>query len=72
LQQLKEDPNIEIRPFPPEVIKLLRSITREVVDELMAADPAAARIGKAYFAYLDIVAAQGRLSEQAYLNTREY
>jgi TRAP-type mannitol/chloroaromatic compound transport system substrate-binding protein len=72
LKQLKEDPDIEIRQFPAEVIKLLRSITQEVVDELMAADPAAARIGKAYFDYLDIVAAHGRLSEQAYLNTREY
>lgn len=72
LERLQQDPNIDIRPFPPEVIKLLRSNAQEVVDELMADDPAAAKIGKAYFDYLDIVAANGRLSEQAYLNTREY
>jgi len=72
LERLKEDPNIEIRPFPPEVISLLRSIAQEVVDELMAADPAAAKIGKAYFDYLDVVAPNGHLSEQAYLNTREF
>ncbi len=72
LERLQQDPNIEIRPFPPEVIKLLRSIAQEVVDELMAEDPAAAKIGKAYFDYLDVVAANTRLSEQAYLNTREY
>jgi TRAP-type mannitol/chloroaromatic compound transport system substrate-binding protein len=72
LQQLKEDPNIEIRPFPAEVISLLRSIAQQVVDDLMAADPAAARIGSAYFEYLDAVAANSRISEQAYFNTRQY
>ncbi len=71
LQQLKNDPNIELRRFPPEVIELLRSITQNVVDELMASDPAAAKIGKAYFDYLDIVSANSRIAEQAYLNTRE-
>jgi len=70
LRQLKEDPDVEIRPFPVEVISLLRSIAQEVVDDLMAADPVAARIGKAYFEYLDLVSANSRISEQAYLNTR--
>jgi len=72
LQQLKEDPNVEIRPFPAEVVSLLRSIAQQVVDDLMAADPAAAKIGKAYFEYLDAVAANSRIAEQAYFNTREY
>ncbi|NNC58343.1 MAG: TRAP transporter substrate-binding protein [Woeseiaceae bacterium] len=71
LQQLKQDPKIDIRPFPPEVLGLLRSITRDVVDELMANDPAAAKIGKAYFDYLEIVAANSRIAEQAYLETRQ-
>ena len=70
LQQLKKNPNIELRRFSPEVLGLLRSITQEVVDELMASDPAAAKIGKAYFEYLDIVSANTRIAEQAYLNTR--
>jgi TRAP-type mannitol/chloroaromatic compound transport system substrate-binding protein len=72
LRQLREDPNIEIRPFPAEVIALLRSITKEVVDELMVADPAAAKIGKAYFDYLAMVSENSRIAEQAYLDTREY
>jgi TRAP-type mannitol/chloroaromatic compound transport system substrate-binding protein len=71
LQQLKKDPNVELRRFPPEVIELLRSITADVVDELMASDPAAAKIGKAYFEYLDIVSENSRIAERAYLNTRE-
>jgi len=72
LQQLQQDPNIEIRPFPEEVIRLLRSIAQEVVDELMAADPAAAKIGTAYFEFLETVSANSRISEQAYLDTRQY
>ena len=72
LQQLKQDPNVDIRAFPAAVIELLRSITQDVVEELMATDPAAARIGKAYFEYLDLVSASSRISEQAYLNTRQY
>ncbi len=72
LQQLQEDPNVEIRPFPPEVLVLLRSITQEVVDELMADDPASRKIGRAYFDYLDKVSANSRISELAYFQTREF
>ncbi|MDH3304019.1 MAG: TRAP transporter substrate-binding protein [Gammaproteobacteria bacterium] len=71
LQQLKKDPNIELRRFPPEVLGLLRTIAQDVVDELMASDPAAAKIGEAYFEYLDIVSENSRIAERAYLNTRE-
>ncbi|MDH3417401.1 MAG: TRAP transporter substrate-binding protein [Gammaproteobacteria bacterium] len=71
LQQLSKDPKIEIRPFPKKVVSLLRLIAQDVVDELMATNSAAAKIGKAYFDYLDIVSANSRISEQAYLNTRE-
>ena len=71
LAQLQADPNVEIRPFPDEVLRLLRSLSREVADELMANDPASAKIGKAYFEFLDKVAENSRLSEKAYLNARD-
>lgn len=71
LAKLAEDPNIEIRPFPQEVLSLLKSITADVVAELMAKDPASAKIGTAYFEYLEKVAANSRISEYAYLATRE-
>jgi len=70
LKQLKTDPNVEIRPFPAAVIELLRSISKEVVSELMASDPAAAKIGESYFSYLEDVSANSDISERAYLNTR--
>ena len=71
LAQLQQDPNIEIREFPDEVLVLLRSIAREVAEELMANDPASERIGKAYFDFLDKASANSRISESAYLRTRD-
>ncbi len=70
LATLKADPNIEIRPFPDEVVALLKSITEEVVTELMDSDPASAKIGKAYFEYLEKTAAYSDISERAYLTAR--
>ncbi len=72
LRQLKEDKNIEIRPFPAEVIALLRSIAADVVNELMATDPAAEKIGRAYFDYLRLASETSRISEKAYLDSREF
>ena len=68
LAQLQQDPSIGIRPFPDDVLALLKSITNEIVAELMAADPASAKIGKAFFEYMDKVAANSRISEEAYLH----
>jgi TRAP-type mannitol/chloroaromatic compound transport system substrate-binding protein len=71
LQQILADPNIELRPFPDEVLQRLKSITAEVVAELMEADPASNKIGKAFYEYLAKVEANSNVSERAFLNTRE-
>ena len=70
LAQLMQDENIEIRKFPDEVLVLLRSIARDVVTDLMASDQPSAKIGEAYFEYLEKVAANSRITEKAYLDTR--
>ena len=72
LAQLQQDPNIEIREFPKEVVSLLRSISDEVIAELMADDPASAKIGKAFYEYMEKAAANSRISEKAYLTARDY
>ena len=71
LAQLRENPDVEIRPFPDDVLSLLRSTSQEVVTELMASDPAAGKIGKAYFDYLEKAKDNSRISDQAYLATRD-
>ena len=70
LAQLQQDPNIEIRPFPDQVLKLLKSLAMEVVEEMMTNDPASARIGRAYLDYMEKAAENSRLSEKAYLDAR--
>ena len=47
LQQVLNDPDIEVRPFPDDVLRGLEAISQEVVEEMMANDPAAAKIGRA-------------------------
>ncbi len=71
LAQLAANKAIEIREFPADVLRLLRSISEEVVAELMASDPASAKVGKAYFDYLDKARANSKISYRAYLNSRE-
>ena len=71
LQQLLEDPEIHVQPFPDEVLQLLKSLTAEVVAEMTAADPAAAKIGKAYYEYLEKAEANSRITEEAFLRTRQ-
>ena len=71
LQQVLKDPNVEVRAFPDEVMKHLKAITGEVVAELMATDPASKKIGEAYYAYLEKVEVNSRVTEYAYLRTRE-
>lgn len=71
LQQLNDDPNVEVRRFPDEVLTLLKSITLELVDEMAAADPMSAKIQQSYFAFLEKSTAYQRISEQASLATRD-
>ncbi len=71
LKRLQDDPNVELRRFPDEVLQLLKSMTRDVVKDLMAADPASAKIGKAYFDYLELAAENSRVTERAYLEARD-
>jgi TRAP-type mannitol/chloroaromatic compound transport system substrate-binding protein len=71
LEQLLQNPDIELRRFPDDVLELLRSITREIVDEMTAADPTTARIAESYYGFLEKSTHNQRISDQAYLNTRE-
>jgi len=71
LQQLLDDPNIELRAFPDDVLQHLKSITAEILAEMMEADPAMNKIGKAFYEYLAKMEPNTRISEKAYLDTRK-
>ena len=70
LKQLSEDPNVELRQFPKEVLDLLEELTREIVAEMSEGDELAKRIEDSYYAFLEVSREAQRVTEQAYLETR--
>ena len=70
LAELEQDSSVEIRQFPPEVLATLREYTDELMAELIARDPAAAKIHASFSAYKKKAARWSALSEQAFLNAR--
>jgi len=70
LDQLRQNPNIEIRPFPKKVLQHLKEITDEIVAEWVEADPKAAKIFESFDAFRKISEPNMRISEQAFLETR--
>ena len=70
LQQLMEDPNVEVRQFPDEVLKYLKSIANDIVEEMAANDPAVAKIYASWSTFLEKSIPNQRITEQAFLNTR--
>lgn len=71
LAQLEQNPAIELREFPPDVLRQLRTYTEEIVAELAATDMRAAKINASFQAYKARVARWTRISETAFLKTRE-
>ena len=71
LQQLVEDPDVEIREFPADVMSRLREITDEVLDEMAAEDPMIAKIKKSFDAFRESSAANQAIGRRAYLEVRD-
>ena len=70
LKQLKEDPNVELRRLPDDVLKLLRQYSQEALDELSANDEGAARIQASFNDFQNMAIPYHEISEMAYLNAR--
>jgi len=71
LQQLMDDPKVEIRPFPDEVLQFLKSKAEEIVAELVDEDPMVAKIYESWSAFLEKSIPNQRITEQAFLATRK-
>lgn len=70
LQQLLNDPEVDVRSFPPEVLQHLKAISQEIVEEWVAEDPKAARVYESWSVFLEKSEHFQRISEQAFLETR--
>ena len=70
LEQLTADPDVELRQFPDDVLQYLKSIAQDIVEEMAADDPMAAKIYKSWSLFLKQSIPNSRITEQAFLATR--
>jgi TRAP-type mannitol/chloroaromatic compound transport system substrate-binding protein len=70
LQQLRHDPNVDVRPFPDDVLRLLKRHTLDIVRETSAVDPAWKKIADSYYSFLEVSTDNQRVTELANLETR--
>lgn len=70
LQELKKDPNVELRRLPDDVLRLLRQYSREAIDKMSAGNDFAARIQASFDAFQSMAIPYHEITELAYLNAR--
>lgn len=70
LRELVEKHDVKLRRFPDDVLRALYEGSREVMAELVASDPMAAKVNASFEAFLQDVRAYHEISEQAYINAR--
>ena len=71
LNELIEKHNIELKKIPDAVLVELRRITDEVMEDFIADDAMAQKVYKSYKEFKDQVINYHRISEKAYIDTRE-
>ncbi len=71
LVELVEKHGVKLLRFPKDVISTLRVISNEVINELAAKDPAIKKVYNSFDAYRKQVSSYHKVSEQAFLETRE-
>jgi TRAP-type mannitol/chloroaromatic compound transport system substrate-binding protein len=63
---------VDLRPFPPEVLKLLKRLSREVIEERAAADASFRKVYDSFRKFEQSVAKWTRIGDQAMLATRDF
>ncbi len=71
LAQLRAEGDIEIRPFPNEVLSELRKLSEQVLADIATEDPVVARVAESFRAYRDTVNDWTEISEYAMLQARK-
>ncbi len=71
LEQLVKEHHVEVRAYPDDVLRQLRKVSREVVEELAAQSKAAGEIYRSYSKFLEASRKYTRISDLPYLQARE-
>ena len=62
---------VDLRKLPDSVLRELKKITEEVMKDFIADDPMAQKVYKSYSEFKEQVINYHRISEKAYIDTRE-
>ncbi|TXS93772.1 TRAP transporter substrate-binding protein [Parahaliea maris] len=71
LRELVDNHGVQLRRLPDDVLKALYDASEEVLAELVASDPLAAKVNASFQAFYRNVRAYHHISEQAYINARD-
>jgi TRAP-type mannitol/chloroaromatic compound transport system substrate-binding protein len=71
LTELVEKHGVDLRALPTDVLNKLRDLSKEVVAEVAAQDPASQKVYDSYIKYRDSVVKYHAISEQAFINARD-
>ena len=71
LEQIKADPNVEMRRLPDDVLRLLRSLSEEVLEEMAERDEWAGRIKASFDEFQRVAVPHHEITELAYMNARQ-
>ncbi|MEO0423623.1 MAG: TRAP transporter substrate-binding protein DctP [Pseudomonadota bacterium] len=71
LAALKDEHGIDVRPYPDDVIDRMRTLSREVLEDLASSDDDFGRIYRSYAAFQGHAASWIDISEQAYVASRD-
>ncbi|WP_116367836.1 TRAP transporter substrate-binding protein [Parahaliea mediterranea] len=71
LRELVEHHGVQLRRLPDDVLKALYDASEDVLAELVATDPLAARVNASFQDFYGKVRAYHHISEQAYINARD-
>ena len=70
LDQLKKNPNVELREVPDAVFDGLRAYAVEAIEELAARDEFSARVQRSMFAFMEKSSENLKFGDLGYLNKR--
>jgi TRAP-type mannitol/chloroaromatic compound transport system substrate-binding protein len=70
LKTLVDEHQVELRPFPDEVLAELKRVSFEILDELAAADEMSGKVWKSFKTYIDTVRGWTGIGSQYFVNRR--
>ena len=69
LQKIRDETDVEVRPFPDEVLKQLRVYSDEVIRELVDTDPLSKKVYESFSAFKKQIKGWAEVSEEIFYNS---